>query len=570
MSQNKDNIIILEDLNENKIANLRILLKLTHIKWLEIAGRLDSFFKQNITTATIIQKCMKILPTHISNMVEFAGFKYNPNDVMSRQDYDKLKNVAKQLSDEKFYNNSFDFLSEEGEERDNLISDALILNKGNNQNHDDATSFLLIRNLPPDTRLEELLTLLQSESGCTYLELADIVIPFLHKKKDDESPACHAFINFRRIEDARNTRNILNSQLFGGKILEIEFSVGKPNKVVWIGGMTADCELTEKDISNRMIFFGPVVKIDLRKDKIKNKCFCFVEFEYLEDAKYCVKSICKKNDINKVPVRVAFSYIFKDKDNYVDKDMKKSNFSTSQISSNFERGNENRSSNNFQQRGDGNFDNNNDRNYVANSDGERLHSNPNPSNPNFLKSFDNRGRFVRVRSRSRESYNTQQRFPIEPDGRDNRNANWDRERDNYRSQGNVYDRERSGRMMYQSRTVNDSRFGNHFIYNYLSLIILYLTNSFFFLDVPEQSQQYFDNNSRQVDYKQNASFNNVSNKSQYFDSRNTNAADRYQQPQITQQRYLNPSPSYNNMYDDNRANKRINADNNYQKRYREE
>jgi hypothetical protein len=477
LSQNKGNLIILEDLNENQRSNLRILFELTHVKWLEVAGRLDSFFKQNITTPYIIQKCMKLLPKHITNMVELAGFKYYPDDVLARQDYDKLKTIAKHLSNEKFYNNSLDFLGEEGEEKDNLNSDNKFLNKANNQNHDDATSFLLIRNLPPDTRLEELLTLLQTESGCKYLVLADIVIPFIHKKKDDESPACHAFINFQRIEDARHTRNILNGQLFGGKNLEIEFSVGKPNKVVWIGGMNAECLLTEKDISNRMSFFGPVAKIDLQKNKIKNKCFCFVEFDWIEDAKYCVKSICKKNDINGVPVRIAFSYNFKDKDNSVDKDKNKSNFSSSSPpSSNFDRGNENRSNHNFQHRG-GNFDSNNDRKFVANSAGENF-----SSNSNYVKSFDNRGRIGRERSRSRERNSIQQRFPIEPDGRDNRNGGWDRDRDNYRSHGNNYDRERSGRMMIESRTVNDSRFGNYIIFiqlfysNYIHIQnVLYLS-----------------------------------------------------------------------------------------------
>ena len=42
----------------------------------------------------------------------------------------------------------------------------------------------------------------------------------------------HAYINFQHIKDSRRARNILHGKHFGERMLTLEFSIGKPTKVL--------------------------------------------------------------------------------------------------------------------------------------------------------------------------------------------------------------------------------------------------------------------------------------------------------------------------------------------------
>lgn len=129
--------------------------------------------------------------------------------------------------------------------------------------HDEATPFLLIRNLPHDVLADELLRLLQKTTGCDYLEAKDIIIP--RTTKQPAGAGAHAYVNFQHIRDARKSRNDLNGKIFGGRPLEIEYSLGRPNNSVWIGAVPP--ELSEDQINACMRKFGPVSRIDLKRGR---------------------------------------------------------------------------------------------------------------------------------------------------------------------------------------------------------------------------------------------------------------------------------------------------------------
>jgi hypothetical protein len=166
-------------------------------------------------------------------------------------------------------------------------------------------------------------------TGCNYLEPKDVTIPPATKRTTStfattssttlsttsagagvEEPSAHAYINFQHIKDSRNARNKLNGQIFGGRTMEIEYSLGKPSRVVWVGGIGNS--ITPADIEAKLRVFGRLDKVDLKRRKVTGDAFAFVEFENVQDAVKAVKTLKGSALIRGINVRVGFSSSSKD------------------------------------------------------------------------------------------------------------------------------------------------------------------------------------------------------------------------------------------------------------------
>lgn len=184
--------------------------------------------------------------------------------------------------------------------------------------HDDATSFLLLRNLPINVSVQELLPLLRKYADCPYLDTSDIVLPSTVRTPRAKlmEIGAHAYVNFRHIRDARKAKAALNGRDFGGRPIEIDYSIGKPTNKVWIGGVPAG--LTPAMLAEYMSKFGQMSEsIDI-KGRGRGDAFAFAVFNSVDDAARAVKALSEANNtIEGHVVRIGYNSTkseFDDKD----------------------------------------------------------------------------------------------------------------------------------------------------------------------------------------------------------------------------------------------------------------
>lgn len=351
--------------------------ELSEYRWSEIIDKLKSLWKPSTIKPIMLERHLGLGPKQVDELMITSGFFCRAEHYINFDNYKKLLNAVDMLSNPDFYatalrifdisvprmdypssssSSSSDDIIGIGDYRDddnngyssnsnkhhhqqqqhrsptenNLIKASprsqphqqpLTVSSGIThrapdgtlREHDNATPFLLIRNLPLDVTTNELLILLRKTSGCGYLDNKDVIIPPSHRQFKDpaaqakaEAIGGHAYVNFQHIKDARLVRNELNSKMFGGRALEIEYSLGRPNRSVWIGAVPA--ELTQEQIERCMQRYGPVQRIDLRRRKFAGDAFAFAVYDRIEDAIEAVKSMAELgNLIEGHKVRIGFS-----------------------------------------------------------------------------------------------------------------------------------------------------------------------------------------------------------------------------------------------------------------------
>eukprot|EP01041_Mallomonas_annulata_P009764 gene9764-20304_t len=170
--------------------------------------------------------------------------------------------------------------------------------------HDGATAFLLIRNLPPDTRHADIIDLTH-RSGCQSIETRDVIIP--SARKPDASgnmPPAHAFINFSTVTECRRVRNALYGINYRGHNIDVNFSYGRPNLCVYLGDIGM---LSQGQIRRHMSTYGAIDNVEILRQTNTNDPYAKVHFTILPNAVTAVKDLAKGGVIDNTPVRIGYS-----------------------------------------------------------------------------------------------------------------------------------------------------------------------------------------------------------------------------------------------------------------------
>lgn len=157
--------------------------------------------------------------------------------------------------------------------------------------------FLLIRNLPSDTKFEELVELMHT-TGCSYIKESDVLVLNML-----QSQLKNAFIDFRNIEDATKVKDMLNGQIFGGLALDVCYSSGRASRVLCVGGILA---LTSREITKFFVDYGTIDKVDMFPESISNDSFALVHFKDMDSSRQAIKELGFIVMIHGVNVRLRY------------------------------------------------------------------------------------------------------------------------------------------------------------------------------------------------------------------------------------------------------------------------
>ena len=87
--------------------------------------------------------------------------------------------------------------------------------------------------------------------------------------------------------------------------MEIDYSMGRATKVVWVGGLGPPGQVTERMIDDKMRVFGRIESVDIKRRVQHNDAFAFVVFEDLRDSQRAVKTLGGSTTINGITVRAC-------------------------------------------------------------------------------------------------------------------------------------------------------------------------------------------------------------------------------------------------------------------------
>lgn len=326
--------INLTSLTDNEIANLRILLSLPHVRWLEISSRLKNFYKRGSTSIASIAKNMRFSPT-IMDAYEFyaVGSKstqqFQPIEIdvfnmflnlavyiANLNEYVRLTTQMNEIPVKAITDTHDRGISNAavGEQPPNLTSSSMprhIPTSAAKKTAAAAASapfeskFIIVKNLPSDVAEDELVVLINNKlPKLSYLTVKSIDL-------DKVDGSVTAYMTLGCVIDAKEVLYLLNNQIFGKMLLSVEFGYGKPCKVIWLGGMNSSTALTENDVRSYFSKYGTLTRVDFIRSRASDTAYSFIEFKYLADAvealsSNSVYSNCKSILINDTNVVIRY------------------------------------------------------------------------------------------------------------------------------------------------------------------------------------------------------------------------------------------------------------------------
>lgn len=142
-----------------------------------------------------------------------------------------------------------------------------------------------------DTTAEELVQVIRIKApSCAYITPNDIIL----QVPTATSESIKADVTFKKIRDAREAKKNLVGQLFGGFTLEIDYSLGRPNRTIWVGGVSS--ATTDEALKTHCATYGVVERIEVVRKAGGNPPMhglgnAFVTFATLSEATAAVEGI---------------------------------------------------------------------------------------------------------------------------------------------------------------------------------------------------------------------------------------------------------------------------------------
>jgi len=269
-------------MNRESMSQLKQLLQWTQSKWQGIHHRLESFFIENRTNPQIINFQLKLGYPHATRnpFYEYAKVgAIEEQTPISKEDFDRLLNVAKEISTNyKTLVDSCYPITSNSYERPNEHAQVSVIDEVDDISTID-TKVIKLQNLPIDVRGSELVdVVMKLLPRITYLLPADIII-----ENDNKNIGCkQAYISLKFKGDSLDVYNSLKGQVFGQKVMQVNFSIGHPNECIWIGNIKSSSEITEKSIRGLLEEYGSIKRVDIRSDP--RNFFSFVEFDNIKSA----------------------------------------------------------------------------------------------------------------------------------------------------------------------------------------------------------------------------------------------------------------------------------------------
>ena len=273
-------------MDSKEIFLLKELLQWTQSKWQGIDRKLESFYIENRTNPYLINVKLKFGYPHSSRNPFYEYARVGALDEqapISREDFDRLVNAAKEIATnyKALVDRCYPIASHVKEQE--LVDDVTSMD----------TKVIKIQNLPLDVRPTELVDLITNLFPQINLFPSDVIVETDSKSAGSKQ----AYISFKHKTDSLNVYNKLKDQVFGQKIMQVNFSIGRPNSCLWIGNINKSNNLTEENIWDAFEVYGPVKRVDVRTSH--SNSYAFVEFNDIKSALTAFGAL-KSNENNQV------------------------------------------------------------------------------------------------------------------------------------------------------------------------------------------------------------------------------------------------------------------------------